>query len=107
MPRKKEGKKKGKKLRNPEALGVAGFTLGIVSLSTIFFGLFFYDFILGPIASIVGLIFCIVQNKRVKTKIAKKGMIINIIALTLHVTFITLIIVFYPQINAALQSALH
>ncbi|MFC1710728.1 hypothetical protein ACFLZJ_01035 [Nanoarchaeota archaeon] len=57
-------------------LGISGFTLGIVSLILIIFNAF-----LGVLLAIVGLIFCIVQMKRKKTKLAKWGMGINIVGI--------------------------
>jgi site-specific recombinase len=60
----KESKVKG------NSLGASGFTLGIVSILSI--GL------VGLISSVIGFIFCLVQQKKKPTKLAKAGLILNI-----------------------------
>ncbi|MFH1311142.1 MAG: hypothetical protein ABIH65_01920 [Nanoarchaeota archaeon] len=71
------------------ALGIAGFTLGIVSLAILVFNPLF-----GTLASIVGLILCIIQQKRNKTKFGKIGIIINIIGFVLNT------VIFYIYVTA-------
>ena len=67
-------------------LGTSGFTLGILSI--IFAGW------MGMIIAIVGGIFCFVQQRNKKMRIAKVGLILNIIGLVLSILFIFL----YPLI---------
>jgi len=65
-----------------EGLGVSGFTIGVLAI--IFSGW------VGLIMAIVGFIFCMVQQKRHKTGLAKVGIIINIIAAILSVVVVVL-----------------
>lgn len=67
-------------IENETGLATSGFTLGILSI--LFIGL------TGIILSIIGGIFCFVQNKKNKTKLSKVGLILNIIGLTLSVIWI-------------------
>ncbi len=86
MVKKKEDKK------NSETLGIAGFTLGITSLVLVLFSP-----MPGILASIVGFSFCKVQQKRKKTNLGKKGMIINAIGFFVNIAWwILLIKVVYP-----------
>ena len=61
-------------------LGASGFTLGVMSI--IFAGLW------GLAISIVGGIFCFVQQKNKKMRIAKVGLILNIIGFTLSILWV-------------------
>ena len=63
------------------ALGVAGFTLGIVSL--VLFSNPFY----GILAAIIGLILSIVQQKKNPTRLGRWGIILNIIGIILGILF--------------------
>lgn len=101
MPRKKGARKEAeKKVRNPEALGIAGFTLGIVSLVMILFSPF-----LGVVLSIIGLIFCLVQQKKQKTKTARIGIILNGISLILNIAWwILYVTVVYPYFQQSISS---
>ena len=65
-----------------EGLGTSGFTLGVLSI--IFAGW------MGMIIAIVGGIFCFVQQKNKKMKIAKIGLILNIIGFVVSILFIFL-----------------
>jgi len=65
-----------------EGLGISGFTLGIM-------GIIFAGWI-GMIICIIGLIFSFVQQKRHKMKIAKVGVILNIIGIVLSIAVIVL-----------------
>jgi glucose uptake protein GlcU len=67
-------------------LGTSGFTLGILSI--IFAGW------IGIIIAVIGGIFCFVQQKNRKMRIAKVGLILNIVGLVLSILFILL----YPMI---------
>jgi hypothetical protein len=60
-----------------EGLGISGFTLGVMSIA--FAGIY------GLLPGILGLIFCIVQQKSHKTKLGKIGIILNIIGLFLSI----------------------
>ncbi len=91
-----------KKGGKSEALGISGFTLAIAG--------FFSVIIFGPlniIFFIIGLIFCIVQQKRNPTKIGKIGLIINVIGIIVGVLWtIVLIKVIAPIIKERLGSLL-
>jgi len=76
MAREKREEKKG----NSESKGVAGFTLGIVSIV-----MFLFSPLLGIIMSVVGFILCLRQQKREKTKAGKTGMILSIIGFAVNV----------------------
>ena len=65
-----------------DGLGVSGFTLGVLSI--VFAG------VLGIIIAIVGGIFCFVQQKNKKMKIAKIGLILNIIGFVVSIAFLLL-----------------
>ena len=74
-------KKKQKSYKDSEeGLGIVGFTLGVLSI--IFIGS------IGIITAIVGFIFCHVQQKKVPTKLARTGMILNIIGLIAGIVFL-------------------
>ena len=63
------------------ALGISGFTLAIIAF--ILIGIY------GAIIAVVGGIFCVIQQKkRKKLKLAKTGLIINIIAFALSLVWI-------------------
>ncbi len=70
--------KKSKKIG--EGLGIAGFTLGVLSI--ILAG------VMGVFVSIVGFIFCIVQQRKNPTKLAKVGIILNVIGFVLSLVLI-------------------
>ena len=63
-------------------LGTSGFTLGVLSI--IFAGW------MGVVIAVVGGIFCFVQQKNKKMRIAKVGLILNIIGLIVSLLFIFL-----------------
>ncbi len=63
-------------------LGVAGFTLGIVSLTILFFSPLY-----GIFVAIVGLIFSIVQQKKHQTRLGRWGVILNTIGLIANAVF--------------------
>jgi vacuolar-type H+-ATPase subunit I/STV1 len=65
-----------------EGLGISGFTLGIL-------GIVFSGWI-GLIISIIGFMFCFVQQKRHKEKLAKIGIILNLIGAALSIAYIIL-----------------
>ena|SRR5271157_2382372 len=95
MPKeKKEDRKK-----NPEANGIAGFTLGIVSIVLCLFSGF-----AGVLASVAGIILCSMQQAKGKTRTAKIGLILNIIGFIFSVALLILIVVYYPQINSLSSS---
>lgn len=91
MPRKKE-----ERTRNPKALGVAGFTLGIVSII-----LFIFSPLMGVIVSIVGFFLCLKQQSREKTRAARVGIILNIIGFVVNVAFwLVSVYWIYPNLNS-------
>jgi hypothetical protein len=65
-----------------EGLGISGFTLGVLGI--IFSGW------MGLIISVVGFMFCFVQQKKHKNKLGKIGLILNIIGVALSIAFIIL-----------------
>jgi len=65
-----------------EGLGISGFTIGVM-------GIILSGWV-GLIMSIVGLVFCLVQQKGHKTRFGKAGVIINIIGIVLSVAIIIL-----------------
>jgi hypothetical protein len=86
--------------------GISGFVLGIISLTA---GIGFYlfgPFLTGAIIAIVGLVFCIKQQKRHKTKKGKIGIIINLIGIIVNAVLFIYTLVFYviPYISEYLQS---
>jgi len=65
-----------------EGLGISGFTLGILSIVLAGY--------IGIIISVIGFIFCFVQQKKNKTQLGKVGLILNVIGFVL-----SLIVIFY------------
>lgn len=82
-----------KSARIGEGLGIAGFTLGVLSI--LLAGL------VGVFIAVVGFIFCMVQQKKNPTKLAKVGVVLNVIGFVL-----SLIIIFYllPALQQQLQN---
>jgi hypothetical protein len=72
--------------------GASGFTLGVLSIP--FAGYF------GVVIGIVGLVFCVIQQKKKKTSLGKWGIVLNIVGLVLSVAFI---IYLGPLINQMMQ----
>ncbi len=70
----RESKPKG------NSMGAAGFTIGILSILTL--GIF------GIVMSVIGFGLCFFQQKNKPTKLAKAGLIINIIGLILSLIWI-------------------
>ena len=92
---------KGKKEdgKKPEALGIAGFTLGIVSFVTLLLSPLF-----GILYALVGGGLCFAQLKKHKTRTAKTGLILNIIGLVLNIVFwIVLAVYIYPLLKSQLS----
>lgn len=77
------------------SFGASGFTLGILSIVQA--GPF------GIIFSIVGFIFCLIQQLKKPTKLGKAGIILNIIGLILSIVYLILVFMFAPQLAAFLQ----
>ncbi len=65
-----------------DGLGISGFTLGILSI--------IFASVYGIIMAVIGGIFCFIQQKKKKTRIAKIGLILNIIGFVISVAFILL-----------------
>lgn len=80
MVKKSVKKTESKKKFTTDGFGASGFTLGILSI--LFAGVF------GVIFSIVGGIFCYVQQKNKPTKIGKAGLVLNIIGFIFSLVFI-------------------
>ena len=77
-----------------DGLGTSGFTLGILSI--IFAGW------MGIIIAVVGGIFCFVQQKNKKMRIAKVGLVLNVVGLIISLLFVIL----YPILIAPLLGEL-
>lgn len=87
-------------------LGISGFVLGIISLTA---GIGFYlfgPFLTGAIIAIVGLVFCLKQQRRHKTKKGKIGLILNLIGILANVILFvyTLVVYVIPYLSEYLQS---
>ena len=90
-----------KKARNPEALGISGFTLGIVSIAMVIF-----IPLVGIISGIVGFIFCRIQQKKHLTRTAKIGATLNIIGVLVNIVWwIVLVKYVYPLIEQFMGQA--
>ena len=93
MVKKVQSKKSG------EALGVSGFTLGIISIVLVIFAP-----LLGVIISIVGFSLSLNQQKRNPTKLGKTGIILNVIGFALNILWwIFLIKYLVPVLQEKLQ----
>lgn len=94
MPKEKREDRK----RNPEAAGIAGFTLGIISLVMF---LFFPP--IGILLSIIGLSLSIKQQRKQKTRAGKIAIILNIIALILNIAmWLVSAFLIYPYLTQQL-----
>jgi len=90
-------KKEGKS----EALGISGFTLGIVSLVMVIF-----TPIGGVLLALTGFIFCIIQQKKYPTKLGKSGLILNIAGLLVNIVWwFVLIKYLYPLAQEQMQGS--
>ncbi|MDD5699769.1 MAG: hypothetical protein PHH00_01060 [Candidatus Nanoarchaeia archaeon] len=84
-----------KRCRNPEAFGISGFTLGIMSVVMLLLSPLF-----GVMTSLVGGVLSYVQLKRMKTKTAKAGLILNIIGLILNIAlWVVMLVYLYPLLQ--------
>jgi formate/nitrite transporter FocA (FNT family) len=91
-------KKKERKSDRPsrikgEALGASGFTLAILSIISA-------GGYLGVLFSMVGFVFCLIQQKNKPTKLGKAGLIISIIGFVggiLVMMFVTPLLVKYME----------
>lgn len=92
----RQKKEKIEEEKNPDAFGISGFTLGIVSLVTAFLG----TLVTGLLFSIAGLTFSLMQQKKKMTRKGKIGVILNIIAIIVNIGFWVLYAKFlYPLIQ--------
>jgi len=66
-----------------DSLGVAGFTLAIASISILLIGS--YGILLMPL---IGLLFCIIQQRAKPTKAGKVGIILNIVSIVLLIVYL-------------------
>lgn len=91
---KKRGEHKSKEsIVKGNSFGASGFTLGI--LSVISLGVF------GVILSVIGFIFCFVQQRKKPTKLGKTGLVINVVGLILSILWI---VYFAPMLANYLQN---
>ncbi len=72
-----------------EGLGISGFTLGVLSILLAGGG--------GVFMSIIGFIFCFVQQKKNPTELGKYGIILNVIGFVLSIIFIIWLIPLIAQ----------
>jgi|TARA_Y100000310_G_scaffold301530_1_gene338089 hypothetical protein len=79
--------KKSNSKKSGEALGISGFTLGIVSIVLVIF-----TPLLGIAISILGFIFCVIQQKRKPTKLGKSGLILNVIGFVANMAWLIVLI---------------
>lgn len=90
------------KKKSSEALGISGFTLGIISIVLLIFTPF-----LGVLMSIVGFSLSFSQQKKNPTKLGKMGIILNVIGFVLSIVWwIVLIKYLAPILQAQLQNSL-
>ncbi|VVB82453.1 Uncharacterised protein [uncultured archaeon] len=87
MAEKKESKIRG------NSLGSSGFTLSILSILSL--GL------IGVVMSILGFIFCFIQQRKKPTRLGKVGIILSVVGFVLSLVWI---FYFAPIINQLLQS---
>jgi multisubunit Na+/H+ antiporter MnhG subunit len=73
-----------KKRDSEEGLGIAGFTLGILSI--VFAGW------AGVIIAIIGFFLCFYQQRKAPTKIGRWGLILNIIGFALGIIVIIIVL---------------
>lgn len=92
MAEKKEEKNKESKVKG-NSFGASGFTLGVISVLS--FGL------IGTVMSIVGFIFCLIQQKHKPTKLGKAGLILNIVGFVLSIIYL---VYFAPLLAQYLQN---
>ncbi len=88
--KKREGKES---IVKGHSFGASGFTLGVLSIISL--GIF------GVILSIIGFIFCFVQQKQKPTKLGKAGLVINGVGLILSLLWI---FYFAPMLANYLQN---
>lgn len=80
MPKEKRVKEFRESRVKGNSFGASGFTLGIMSILSLGY--------IGIIMSVLGFFFCYVQWKGKKTKLAKAGLIINIIGFVISILWI-------------------
>jgi len=69
--------------RSKDGLGISGFTLGV--LSVVMAGS------LGVLLAIIGFTFCMIQQKKSPMRLAKVGVILNIIGFVLSLAMLAII----------------
>jgi len=79
-----------------EGLGISGFVLGVLSIALAGSG--------GFILAIIGFVFCRIQQKRNPMKLAKIGIILNIIGFVLSIVFLIFTIFIYPLLQKNLAA---
>jgi formate/nitrite transporter FocA (FNT family) len=87
----KKVKERGPSKIKGDALGASGFTLGILSIISA-------GGYLGILFSMVGFVFCLIQQKNRPTRLGKAGLIINLIGFVggiLVMIFVTPLLVKY------------
>ena len=86
--------------KDNDALGIIGFTLGIAGFLVLLFNPF-----PSLILFIAGLVFCIVQQRRKKSKLGMVGLILNIIGIIAAIILLIVILTYlYPALQRQLSS---
>jgi len=84
-----------------ESFGISGFTLGVMSLVMLILSPLF-----GILTAIVGGVFSYIQIKRKKNKVAKTGLILNIIGLVLNIAlWIVMLVYLVPLLQSGQLAA--
>jgi len=94
--------KKNKSKKIGEALGISGFTLGIVSIVIILFNPF-----LGVLISIVGFSLSLAQQRGNPTKFGKRGIVLNIVGFISNILWWILLATYLlPILQERLKSSI-
>ena len=70
-----------------EGFCISGFTLGVAGLVALIFSP-----LLAIAYSVVGLIFCLIQQKNKKTKLGKIGIVVNIIGIIFSIVWLIILV---------------
>ncbi|MCK9596809.1 hypothetical protein M0R19_06490 [Candidatus Pacearchaeota archaeon] len=86
--------KRGESIVKGNSFGASGFTLGVLGILSL--GL------IGVILSVIGFIFCLIQQLKKPTKLGKAGIIVSILGIILSLLWIFVIA---PLANTWLQQS--
>lgn len=86
-----------------EGLGISGFTLGILSVVMVLMLGGILSFV-SITLSIIGFVFCFIQQKKNPTKMGKAGIFLNVIGFVLSVIYLVFLVkTLIPVINQYMQ----